>query len=49
MLSTQKHILTIHAMKKKFSKLDLKKIASIQKKYGVGRHEAARMYVRSGL
>lgn len=36
-------------MKTKFTKKQKAKIAVLMKKYGIDRHEAARMYVRSGL
>ena len=33
----------------KFTKAQLAKIKTLMRKYGVSLHEAARMYVRSGL
>ena len=33
----------------KFTKAQMKRIQALAKKYGVGLHEAARMYVQSGI
>jgi hypothetical protein len=34
---------------KKFSKAQMKKIASIMRKYGIDKNQAAQMYVKSGI
>jgi len=33
----------------KFTKAQLAKIKTLMRKYSIGKHEAARMFVRSGL